>query len=158
FPGIVIAGVVGSLAGALVLYGLGWWLGFDRLAAWADRHGHWVLVDRAELERAQRWFARHGGTAVLVARVVPGIRSLISIPAGVCGMPLPRFLALTSVGTSVWTLALGALGYWLGESFEQVGRYVGPVAWIAVAGLVAAYVVRGVRRMRSARTEGASPQ
>ena len=87
FLGIVLAGTLGSVLGALPLYYAGRGLGEERVMAWADRHGRWLTVSRKDLERAKRWFARHGGMAVLVCRLIPGVRSLISIPAGIERMP-----------------------------------------------------------------------
>jgi membrane protein DedA with SNARE-associated domain len=97
--GVVAAGTVGSILGALPLYYLGRGLGEERLKRLADKHGRWLTVSRRDIERAKRWFDRHGWAAVVFCRLVPGVRSLISIPAGVDRMSLPVFLACTSAGS-----------------------------------------------------------
>jgi membrane protein DedA with SNARE-associated domain len=145
-PGVIAAGVAGSVGGALALYALGAWLGGERLERLAERHGRWLLVERRDVTRAEEWFRRHGALAVLGGRVVPGVRSLVSIPAGVCGMPLGRFVLLTALGSAVWVTLLGSLGYWLGERWEAVGRWVGPLALVVLAGLLVAHVVTAWRR------------
>jgi membrane protein YqaA with SNARE-associated domain len=89
--GVFLAGTAGSLSGALVWYGVGRWLGRERLRRFATRHGRWLTLSPAEVDRASAWFARRGGLSVLIGRVIPGVRSLISVPAGVAGMPLTPF-------------------------------------------------------------------
>jgi membrane protein DedA with SNARE-associated domain len=101
FAGIVIAGMAGSVSGALPLYYLGSKLGEERVKAFADHYGRWLTVSRQDLDRAKRWFDRHGGAAVFLCRLVPGVRSLISIPAGITRMSLAVFLTYTAVGTAL---------------------------------------------------------
>jgi membrane protein DedA with SNARE-associated domain len=98
FVGVVLAGTLGAVLGALPLYYAGRAVGEARVMDWADRHGRWVTVSRGDLARAARWFARRGGMAVLFCRLIPGVRSLISLPAGVERMPVAAFLAYTAVG------------------------------------------------------------
>ena len=83
---------------------------------------------RDSIERASQWFAKHGGWAVFVCRLIPGLRSLISVPAGIHGMALLPFVAVTALGSLVWTAVLVYLGYVLGANFEQVGEWVDPVS------------------------------
>jgi membrane protein DedA with SNARE-associated domain len=143
--GVIIAGMVGSVVGALPLYYLGRRVEEERLKEFADRPGRWLTVSREDLERAQRWFDRHGGAAVLLCRLVPGVRSSISIPAGVGRMHPIAFLAYTAVGTALWAALLASLGYVLGESFREVGEYLDPVSWVVLGGIVIIYFVRVVR-------------
>ena len=126
--GAVLAGTLGALLGALFLYWVGRKLGEDRLMDFADRHGRWLTLSRHDIERASQWFGRHGGWAVFVCRLIPGLRSLISVPAGIHGMPLLPFVAVTALGSLVWTAVLVYLGYVLGANFEQVGEWVDPVS------------------------------
>lgn len=126
--GAIVAGTTGSVAGALMLYWVGRRFGEERLKLFADRHGRWLTLSRDDIERASAWFSRHGGWAVFACRLVPGLRSLISIPAGINRMGLPLFIACTALGTLLWTALLVYLGYALGANFEQVGRYLGPVS------------------------------
>ena len=145
FFGIVLAGTLGSVLGALPLYYAGRALGEERLMDWADRHGRWVTVSRKELERAKGWFERHGGTAVLFCRLIPGIRSLISIPAGIERMSIGAFLAYTTVGAGLWTTLLASLGYGLGGKYTVVEQYLDPVSYVVLGGIVLLYIVRVIR-------------
>jgi membrane protein DedA with SNARE-associated domain len=99
---VIVAATVGSLVGALALYWAGAALGRERLERFTKRHGRWLTLAPKDLERAESWFERHGGKAVLVCRFIPGLRSLISVPAGVVRMELKRFLALSALGTVIW--------------------------------------------------------
>ncbi|MGN7701561.1 DedA family protein [Cellulosimicrobium sp. 22601] len=141
---------VGSVVGALLLYGLGAALGAERLRAVAARL---PLVRVEDVDTAEAWFARYGTTAVLVGRVVPIVRSLISIPAGVERMPLGRFLVLTAVGSGVWNTTLVLLGYGLGERWPEIEAAIGTYqkgVLAVVAVLAVAYVVHLlVRRARA---------
>lgn len=143
--GIIAAGTVGSVLGSLPLYAAGRKMGERRLKELADRHGRWVTVSADEIDRAQRWFDRHGAMAVLICRLVPGVRSLISIPAGIARMSLPAFLACTTLGSAVWAGLLAWLGHLLGSRFKQVEEYLDPASWIVLGGLLAWYVWRVVR-------------
>jgi membrane protein DedA with SNARE-associated domain len=143
--GAVLAGTLGSLAGALLLYWMGRKLGEERVMEFADRHGRWLTLSRDDLARASDWFARHGGVAVFACRLVPGLRSLISIPAGIHAMPMLPFVAFTAAGSLVWTAVLVYLGYLLGGNFEQVGEWVDPVSTGVIAGLFVWYVWRVIR-------------
>ena len=140
---VIMAGAVGSVAGQTVLYFLARKLGEARLRAWVSRHGRWLTISPEELDRAARWFHDHGGKAVLFGRMMPGVRSLISIPAGIAEMPLGRFIACTLVGATGWTAALAYAGRFLGRRFENVERYLTPFTWVVVgvAGMVYLYRV-----------------
>ena len=149
FVGAVVAGTLGSTAGALVLYALGRKVGEDGLKDFAERHGRWLTLSPREIDRASAWFSRHGAWAVFGCRLVPGLRSLISMPAGIHGMRLPVFVACTLLGSALWTGLLVGLGYALGARFEQVGEYIDPAAKGALGAIVAWYawrVIRGSRR------------
>jgi membrane protein DedA with SNARE-associated domain len=145
FAAVVIAGTLGSVLGALLLYALGRQLGERRLKQFADRYGRWLTVSRHDLDRARRWFDRHGMTAVFLCRLVPGLRSLISIPAGIARMSFPLFLACTLVGSALWTAALAWLGYLLGSNFGKVESYLDPATWVVFAAIGLAYIVRVIR-------------
>jgi membrane protein DedA with SNARE-associated domain len=148
FVGIVIAGTFGSVLGALPFYYLGRIISEDRLNRLADKHGRWLTISRSDIGRAKGWFDRRGGLAVFICRLIPGIRSLISIPAGINKMNLALFLAYTAAGAMIWTALLAYLGYFLGSSFRKVGDYLDPVASV-VWGIVAViYVVRVIRYKR----------
>jgi membrane protein DedA with SNARE-associated domain len=124
FVGAVLAGTSGTVLGALPWYYLGHFLGGERLKALADRYGRWLTISSKEIEQADRWFDRHGGKVVFFGRLIPGIRTLISLPAGINGMHLPTFLFYSSLGTLIWTALLTYAGYLLGENYEQVGEWM----------------------------------
>ncbi|KMO39408.1 alkaline phosphatase [Methylobacterium aquaticum] len=153
FIGVFLAGTAGSLSGTLLWYGVGRWLGRERLRRFAARHGRWLTLSPAEVERAGAWFARRGRVAVLLGRVVPGVRSLISVPAGVAGMPLTLFLAYSALGTIVWTGLLTAAGYGLGEEYRLVGRLIEPIGngVLVLALVIYLYRVATFERGRDAR-------
>lgn len=140
--GVVLAGTIGSILGALFWYMLGRWLGCERLKSWAGRHGRWFTITPGEIDRAAAWFRRHCGKAVLIGRLVPAIRTLISIPAGVAGMALLPFLLYSSLGTLVWTVLLAGAGYLLEDRYRQVAAYLNPVSNAILGLLVLAYLYR----------------
>ena len=101
---VAIAGTLGSAAGAVLWYYVGRWIGIDRLKRFAARHGRWLTLTPVEVDHVDRWFDRYGRRAVLFGRMVPGVRTLISVPAGVSGMPLGPFLVSTLAGSAIWTV------------------------------------------------------
>jgi membrane protein DedA with SNARE-associated domain len=146
---VIAAGTAGAVAGAVVLYYVGHFLGGERLRGWLSRHGHWLMLSESDLDRAQDWFKRHGAKTVFFARMVPGVRSLISVPAGICGMPLPTYLVWTTAGSAIWMGALTWAGRALGESYDEVERFVGPVTYVVLGALLVWYVVFVVRRKQA---------
>ncbi|MFC6286102.1 DedA family protein [Nocardioides sp. GCM10027113] len=150
----VVAAIVwataGSLAGALLLYWAGAVWGVERVCRVADRL---PLVDGADVHRAVAWFESHGRTAVLVGRFVPGVRSLVSIPAGIQRMRLVSFTVLTTVGSLVWNAALILAGYELGAQWRRVEAYVGDASYAVYVVLGAALAVFVVRRWRARRSD-----
>ncbi|TDW86982.1 membrane protein DedA with SNARE-associated domain [Kribbella pratensis] len=140
---------LGSVVGALALYGVGAALGRDRTRALAAKL---PLVKLRDVDKAEDWFARHGAKAVLIGRLVPVVRSLISIPAGVERMPVALFLPLTAVGSLVWNSLLILAGYQLGERWHVVESSVGVFQKVVIAAAVAAvgwFVVAKLRARRS---------
>jgi membrane protein DedA with SNARE-associated domain len=121
----IAAGTVGSLVGAAFWYWVGRRVSYERFCDWVQTHGIWLAMTPADVDRVVRWFEGRGRYAVLVGRVVPFVRTLISVPAGFSGMPLPRFLLLSCIGTAIWTTTLAAAGRMLGQQFEDVDRLVG---------------------------------
>lgn len=136
-----------SWLGALLLYGLGSAIGMQRAVRLlaATR-----LVSRADLERGADWFARSGGWTVLVGRMVPGVRSLISIPAGASRMGLVRFSLYTIVGSGLWNALLLGVGAALGTQHEQLEHYLGYLDYVVYTAIAIALVVLVVRRVREA--------
>jgi membrane protein DedA with SNARE-associated domain len=139
---VILAGTAGSLAGALFWYFLGRLVDHERFKSFADRHGRWLTMSRRDVEKADDWFDAHGHWAVLFGRLVPTVRTLISIPAGLSEMPLPRFLAYSAVGTAAWSALLGAIGYELGRDYAVIERWVDPVSYAIIALIVLIYIWR----------------
>ncbi len=150
--GVVTAGTTGSMAGALVFYYVGKIVGTERLVMLADTYGKWLTVSGEDVKKADHWFDRHGEKVVLLCRLVPGIRSLVSLPAGVAMMKMLPFLLYTLIGTVIWNIALTGAGYFLGQNYELVDQYMGDAGKIVLGVLavlaVILYVVRLVQQMR----------
>ncbi|ADV66106.1 DedA family protein [Deinococcus maricopensis] len=147
----IVAGTAGSVVGTLPLYFLGRLVGEVRLAAWADRYGRWLTLSSRDIQQADDWFDRHGHKAVLFGRLLPGIRSLLSIPAGLSEMPLGKFLLYTALGSGLWTTVNAGGGYLLGENFERVQHLIGPIGSVVVVALVVWAGVWFARRLQERR-------
>ena len=140
--GVIAAGTLGSVLGALPLYYLGLKLGAERLKSLADRHGRWLTVCGGDIDRAIGWFDRHGRAAVFIGRLVPGVRSMISLPAGIDRMPFASFLLFTVLGSGIWSGLLAYGGYLLGGRYQEVERYVNPVSYVVLGAMLAVYLWR----------------
>ncbi len=125
--GVVLAGSAGSVAGALFWYCIGRWVGEERIKRFASRHGRWITLRPKDIDRIDRWFDRHCHWAVLIGRVIPAIRTFISIPAGIFEMGIRRFLLFSTIGTLAWSGILASAGYALGSRYDEVNRLLGPV-------------------------------
>ena len=139
---VIAAGTVGSLLGVHVWFEIGRVLGAERLRRWASRHGRWLTLTPHDVDAARAWFDRHGAIAVLLGRLVPTVRTLISVPAGIVRMRRPRFLLFSAVGTATWTGLLATLGYLLEGRYVRVVEWVDPLANGVVATLLALYLYR----------------
>lgn len=140
-PGMILAATCGSLVGAWVLYGIAAALGPRRLRAFVIRYGGWFGVREHHLDRAEHWFDRRSGPAVLLGRCVPLVRSIVSIPAGFRRMNLARFSVLSAIGSAIWNTALIVAGAVLGERWEEVGGVVGLLQSAVILGVVALVAV-----------------
>ena len=148
-PLAVAVGTAGSVVGALFWYWVGLRFGEERLRRMAGRFGRWLTVSPQEVDAASAWFERNGGRVVFLGRMVPAVRTLISIPAGVARMPLAAFLALSAAGSALWTGALAVAGYLLESQYTRVAGWVNPVSTLVVVLLVLWYLVRLVRVRRA---------
>ena len=140
-------GSFGSLLGALLWYYIGLYLGLNRLKALLDRYGGWVGLSSKDLDNAQRWFIKRGTWTVGICRMIPGIRTYVSIPAGITRMPLVPFLLYSSVGTVLWTAFLTLAGYFLGNEYERIGAWLSPVAKVVTIVVSVTVVVWFARRI-----------
>ncbi|HLR26768.1 MAG TPA: DedA family protein [Fodinibius sp.] len=136
-PGVIIAGTAGSLTGTMPFYFLGRKLEESQLKRWADKHGFWIMLSAEDIHKTNQWFDRYGHIAVLAGRLVPGTRTLISIPAGINDMNFLLFTLLSLVGTSLWTGILAYLGNILGQHYDKIELYLSPVSYIVIGGLTA---------------------
>ena len=152
-PGVVLAATAGSVAGALLLYVIARSFGEPRIRRLIDRYGRWATIGQDDLDRAETWFDRHGPAVIFFGRLVPIVRSLVSLPAGFQRMPLGPFVLYTALGSGLWNGALIGLGWILGDRWEDVERYVGAFqnAVIAVALAAVAWFLWKRRPWRSWR-------
>jgi membrane protein DedA with SNARE-associated domain len=152
--GVVAAGVLGSVAGSYVAWAVGKYAGPSAIRRWGRRVG----VREHEIDRAIAWFERHGPVAVLVGRVIPVIRTFISLPAGFADMSAGTFGVYTTLGVIPWTAALGIAGYALGANWEHVANdFHGPTYAIAGVGAVVLVVLFLRRRRKNAAAAAAGP-
>jgi membrane protein DedA with SNARE-associated domain len=140
-PGVIVAGTLGSLGGATLWYEVGRRIGERRVRSWVERSGHWLTLSPSDIDYAQEWFRRRGGIAVFIGRLVPGIRSLISMPAGFARMPLLPFLVYSLLGTAIWTAGLAFAGVLLRANLAVIGDYI-EMASYAVLAILGAMIVR----------------
>lgn len=151
--GVAIAGAVGCVIGSLVAYGIGAWGG----RPFIYRYGKYVLVSRTDFERADRWFLRYGSAITFVSRLLPIIRTYISLPAGIARMRLVPFVIYTFIGSLIWCFFLAFVGQQLGSKYEQLsGIFHGldVVIGLIIVAAIALYVVRHIRQVRH---EGSQP-
>lgn len=142
--GVIAAGSLGSVAGAWFWYEIGRRMGEERLRRWVDRHGRWLTLSARDVDRAQSWFRRHGTTAVFVGRLVSGVRTFISLPAGFSGMPITPFLIYSTAGTVLWTAGLASAGVLLQDNFTLVSDYIDLATHALLIGLGATLAYRYV--------------
>lgn len=146
FIPVIIAGVVGTIVGAFPWYYIGKFINEERLEHLADKYGKWISVTSKDIKKANNWFNEHGGKAVFFCRLVPGVRTLISLPAGINNMPLIPFTLYSTLGTTIWVTFLTFLGYKLGDNYELVDEYLGPVSKIILAIIVIFFILWIVRK------------
>ncbi len=139
---VVVSAFVGSLLGALLLYWVGKLIKDEALESFIDRHGRWLTVDVHDLRRSRQWFDRYSRTAVLFGRLIPAVRSLISIPAGLTRMKIVPFLVFSAIGTGVWSSVLAIAGFLLGQDYERIRHIIDPLTTIVVCAVVAIYLYR----------------
>jgi len=145
FVGVVIAGTFGSVLGSLPFYYIGRKIEEKRLRKWTKKYGRWMAMSEKDLDRAKHWFKKYGGWTVFFCRLIPGIRSLISLPAGIENMNLISFLLWSTAGMALWTTILTTAGYLLRSNFEKVEDYLDPVAYVVFGALIIGYIYRVAR-------------
>ncbi|MCW2350561.1 MULTISPECIES: DedA family protein [unclassified Sphingobium] len=140
--GVILAGTAGAMAGNLFWYALARMIGLHRFRPLIERYGRWLTLDWPEVERAQGLFRRFGGPIVMIGRVLPTIRSVISIPAGVLRMRLIRFFVWSAVGTAAWSSGLAIAGWVLGRRFSNIEQFLGPLSTGIILLIVLIYIWR----------------
>lgn len=151
--GVIIAATIGSVVGAMILYSIGSLVDVERLEKVVDRWGHLLRLNRKDIYKADKWFDKYGPWAVLFCRLVPLVRSLISLPAGMSNMNFLLFVLLTTIGSTIWNSVLVYLGFSVAENWEVVVHYMAVysnIAYVilALSGIIAVVWYLRFRRKR----------
>jgi membrane protein DedA with SNARE-associated domain len=152
-PGVVVAATAGSVLGAVILYGIGRLLDVKRLERIVDRFGHILRVNKEDIHKADTWFDKYGYWTVLFCRMIPLVRSLISIPAGMSNMNFLLFLLFTTIGTLIWNVILVSVGAALGESWEDITHFMdiySNIAYTVIGAGIIIFVIIYIRKKRKA--------
>lgn len=140
--GVIASGSAGAMLGNLFWYALARVIGLRRFRPFIEKHGRWLTMDWDDVEKSERLFGRFGGIIVSAGRLLPTIRSVISIPAGLLNMRLRSFLIWSTLGTVAWTAVLATAGWGLGKAFRDVEKVLGPLSTAIIAVIVIAYIWR----------------
>lgn len=151
FFAVVVAGTIGSVVGATPWYFLGKYWGLKRTKRIADRYGKWLTLSGEDVEKAKQWFDRRGYIATGIGRLVPGIRTYISLPAGISKMPFIPFLFYSTLGSIFWVSFLTGAGYIFGANYEKVGTYLKPFSIIVLMGVFATIIYWVIKRKRKVK-------
>jgi membrane protein DedA with SNARE-associated domain len=148
-PGVIISATMGSVMGAIVLYGIGYYLELEKIEVLVDRWGHILRLKREDIARANVWFDKYGYWTIFLCRMVPLVRSLISVPAGMTKMNVWLFLLFTTLGTLIWNVALVMLGAFLGQSWEEILTFMdmySTVAYAVIGGGIVTFLILFLRK------------
>ena len=143
--GVIAAGTAGAMLGNIIWYLAARALGHDRLEPFIKRYGKWITISWRDVERAHKWFDRNGIVFVLTGRILPTVRSLVSIPAGLLDMRFRNFVIASTVGTAIWTTFLTLVGVKLQEEFHSIERILGPLSSAILIVIFLAYFYRLAR-------------
>jgi membrane protein DedA with SNARE-associated domain len=142
--GVVVTSTSGSILGAIILYGIGLLIDVERLEKIVDRWGHVIRITKEDIRKADRWFDKYGYWTVLFCRMIPLVRSLISIPAGMSNMNFTLFLLFSLIGTLVWNIILIMIGVVLGENWQSILSFMEMYSTITYAFIALAIVIFGI--------------
>lgn len=137
FVGVVIAGCFGSLLAAALLYWIGYKFEHDTIFRFVDRYGKYLFLKSADVKKSLDWFEKYGHRIVFAGRMIPAVRSLISIPAGMSRMPFWKFMFYSSLGTIIWTTFLAAVGFYFGENQALMQKIFSQVGYVIIAIVIA---------------------
>lgn len=146
---VIVIGIAGSVVGSVLAY----WVGRTGGRTFVDSYGRYVLLSHRDLDRAEAWFKRRGDWAVLVGRVIPVIRTFISLPAGLAEMNFSKFITFTTVGVAAWVALLSTIGYYAGSSWNTVTKGFSYASYVVAAVAVVAVVLFVIVRIRALRRE-----
>lgn len=150
-PGLIVFAVAGTLVGNIVWYEAGRWLGVERFRPLVVRYGKWFAVEEEDLDAATNLLRRWGPVAICFGRMLPGVRTLISVPAGMVLIPRGVFYLWTALGSTVWLTFLALAGYFLEDHYDKVEHWVEPLAWVVVGIVVGGYAMHLIRAFQRAR-------
>ena len=139
---VIASGTTGAMLGNIIWYLAARALGIERIEPIVRRWGRWITITWPELRRAEKWFRKNGTLFVSLGRLLPTIRSLVSIPAGLLKMRFRTFFIASTIGTAVWTALLTGAGYVLGEQYHDIDKIIGPASNAIIILLVIIYVYR----------------
>ncbi|MCT4796812.1 MULTISPECIES: DedA family protein [Exiguobacterium] len=152
---VIVAATVGAIAGAVLLYGIGLYLDVEQIEKWTKKYGKWIRLDLDDVHKADAWFDRYGGWMVFFGRLMPVVRSLISLPAGMSNMPFVKFLLLSTAGTLIWNSILIFIGIRVGENWESILRYLDVYSYAIYAllavGLILYFIWRKRRKQKKSK-------
>ncbi|MDP4223371.1 MAG: DedA family protein [Bacteroidota bacterium] len=154
-PGVIIFGTLGALTGAIINYTLSFFLGRPLVYKFAEsRVGRLFLLSRQKVERAENYFIRNGKSSTFIGRLVPGIRHLISIPAGLARMNLRDFVMYTFLGAGIWNIVLGVIGFYLYEMRDRIFPYMDNVLYVLGAGFIIYLIIKGIKKKKEKTGKG----
>jgi membrane protein DedA with SNARE-associated domain len=126
--GVILIGTLGNIVGSYIAYAVGHWGG----KRFIDRYGKYVFLSKKHLESAEKWFDKRGQVTVFLSRILPAIRTFISLPAGIARMSLGKFLTYTALGSIIWSSVLAYVGYTLGRNWENIQSIIHPLSYVVV--------------------------
>jgi membrane protein DedA with SNARE-associated domain len=150
---IIIAGIAGSVLGAIINYFIGFSLGRVLVYKLADtRYARWLMISPKKVARSEKYFLANASAATFIGRLIPVVRQLVSLPAGFCRMPFGRFVFLTAAGSAIWVSILAALGYFIGANQERLRFYYKEISWLLlIIGIF--WIIKKVKEKRKSRWE-----
>lgn len=134
--GVIIAGSIGSLLAAALLYWMGYKFKHESIFSWVDRYGKYLFIKSEDVKKSLTWFEQYGHRIVFFGRMIPAVRSLISIPAGMSHMPFWKFILFSGLGTIIWTTFLACIGFYFGENQALMQQIFNRVAYFIIAAVV----------------------
>lgn len=154
-PGVIFAATCGSVVGAVILYCIGLLIDVERLEKIIDRWGHILKITKEDIHKADHWFDRYGIWTVLFCRIIPLVRSLISIPAGMSNMNFMLFFIFTTIGSLIWNIFLITVGAGLGEAWPVITEYINvysKIIYVVIAVLAITAIAWYIRRIRQTKS------